>query len=89
MSNSSRLAQNKKRCQPKSSDQQTVIQYETGKASFPYFSSSGQKLAGLPRQDSFKKSNIPRNQKRVENMHSSNLWHGCLRSLLKPAARNL
>jgi ribosomal protein L34E len=85
----SRRARNKKRCQKKSSGGKTVIHYGAEKASFPCCSGCGQKLAGLPRQDSFKLSKIPGNQRRVERMHSGNMCHGCLRSLLRQAARNL
>ncbi|MDH5690848.1 MAG: 50S ribosomal protein L34e [Candidatus Bathyarchaeota archaeon] len=85
----SRRARSKKRRQTKSSGGQTVIHYRKEKPSVPRCSSCGQALAGLPRLEPSKLSKLPGNQRRVERMYSGNLCHGCLRILLRQAARNL
>ena len=89
MTKPSLRSRNKKRRQIKSSGGRTVIRYGKERASVPHCSNCGQALAGLPRPELSKVSKLPGNQKRVERMHSSSLCHGCLRDLLKQAARNL
>ncbi|MQY62284.1 50S ribosomal protein L34e [archaeon] len=85
----SRRSRSKKRSQTKSSGGRTLIHYRAGKTSLPCCSNCGQTLAGLPRPDSAKISKLTGTKRRVGRMYSGNLCHGCLRSLLRQAARNL
>ena len=85
----SRRVRNKKRRQTKSSGGRTLIHFGSKKTSVPCCANCGKELAGLPRQESSKIRKLTGTQKRVGRMYSGNLCHGCLRSLLRQAARNL
>ena len=89
MTKQSRRARNKKRTQTKSSGGRTVIHYRAEKTSTPCCSNCGQTLAGIPRLDSANIRKLTGTQRRVGRIYSGNLCHGCLRSRLRLAARNL